>query len=108
MSNIVMMCKRDIPNKLCTQMLQYFYCKNGFLQEEVIGTRDYNLEQTCNYKEKIGLYEAFTEDIRSVLFTRIKKGVFSSANLDSKDGELTLAHVLENKTMFILGQGKRI
>lgn len=98
MRNIVMMYKRDIANKLYTQMLQHFYCKNGFLQEEVIGTRDYNLQQTYSYKEKVGLYEVFTEDIRSVLFTGIKKGVFSSAKFDSKDGELTLARVLENDT----------
>lgn len=95
MRNIVMMYKRDIGNKIYTQMLQHFYCKNGFLQEEVIGTRSYNLEQTYSYKEKVGLYEPFTEDIRSVLFTGIKKGVFSTAKFDSKDGELTLARVLE-------------
>ena len=95
MRNIVMMYKRDIGNKIYTQMLQHFYCKNGFLQEEVIGTRAYNLEQSYSYKEKVGLYEPFTEDIRSVLFTGIKKGVFSSAKFDSKDGELTLARVLE-------------
>ncbi len=95
MRNIVMMYKRDIGNKLYAQMLQHFYCKNGFLQEEVIGTRSYNLQQSYNYKEKVGLYEPFTEDIRSVLFTGIAKGVFSTAKFDSKDGELTLARVLE-------------
>lgn len=98
MRNIVMMYKRDIANKLYAQMLQHFYCNNGFLQEEVVGTRDYNLEQTYNYKEKVGLYEPFTDDIRSVLFTGIKKGVFSTAKFDSKDGELALARVLENDT----------
>lgn len=95
MRNIMMMYKRDIGNKLYAQMLQHFYCKNGFLQEEVIGTRSYNLQQSYNYKEKVGLFEPFTEDIRSVLFTGIAKGVFSTAKFDSKDGELTLARVLE-------------
>ena len=38
MQNIVMMYKRDIGNKIYKQMLQHFYCENGFLQEEVIGT----------------------------------------------------------------------
>ena len=33
-----------------------------------------------------------------MLFTGIKKGVFSTAKFDSKDGELTLARVLENDT----------
>ena len=37
MRNIVMMYKRDIANKLYAQMMQHFYCKNGFLQEEVVG-----------------------------------------------------------------------
>lgn len=95
MQNIVMMYKRDIGDKIYKQLLQHFYFKNGFLQEEVIGTRDHNLEQSYNWKEKVGLFENFTEDIRSVLFTGIKKGVFSSAKFDSKDGELTLARVLE-------------
>ena len=95
MRNIVMMYKRDIGNKIYAQMLHHFYCKNGFLQEEVIGTRSYNLQQSYSYKEKVGLYESFTEDIRSVLFTGISKGVFSTAKFDSREGELTLARILE-------------
>ncbi len=96
MRNIIMMYKRDIGNKLYEQMLQHFYCKNGFFQEEVIGAREYNFEQAYNWKEKVGLYENFTEDIRSVLFTDIRKGVFNTAKFDSKEGELTLARVMEN------------
>ncbi len=96
MLNIVMMFKRDIANKVYQQMMQHFYCKNGSLKEEVVDTRDYNLTPSYNYKEKVGLYEPFTEDIHSVLFTGIKKGVFSEAKFDSKEGELTLARVLES------------
>lgn len=95
MRNIVMMYKRDIASKLYAQMMQHFYCKNGFLQEEVVGTREYNLQQTYNWREKVGLFASFTEDIRNVLFTGIQKGVFSEAKFDSKDGELTLARVME-------------
>lgn len=95
MRNIVMMYKRDIANKLYAQMMQHFYCKNGFLQEEVVGTREYNLQQTYSWGEKVGLFESFTEDIRNVLFTGIQKGVFSEAKFHSKDGELTLARVME-------------
>ena len=95
MRNIVMMYKRDIANKLYAQMMQHFYCKNGFLQEEVVGTREYNLQQAYNWREKVGLFESFTEDIRNVLFAGIQKGVFSEAKFDSKDGELTLARVME-------------
>ena len=95
MRNIVMMYKRDIANKLYAQMMQHFYCTNGFLQEEVVGTRDYNLRPRNSWRESVGLFEPFTEDIHAVLFTGIKKGVFSEAQFDSKDGELTLARVLE-------------
>ena len=95
MQNIVMMHKRDIGNKIYKQMMQHFYCENGFLQEEVVGTRNYNLRQSYHYKVEVGLFDDFTEDIRSVLFTGIKRGVFSTAKFDSKEGELTLARVLE-------------
>ena len=95
MQNIVMMHKRDIGNKIYKQMMQHFYCENGFLQEEVVGTRNYNLQQSYHYKVEVGLFDDFTEDIRSVLFTGIKRGVFSTAKFDSKEGELTLARVLE-------------
>lgn len=96
MQNIVMMYKRDIGNKIYQQMMRHFYCENGFLQEEVVGTRNYNMQQSYQFKEKVGLYEDFTEDIRSVLFTGIKRGVFTTAKFDSKEGELTLARVLES------------
>ncbi|MBR5949629.1 MAG: DEAD/DEAH box helicase family protein, partial [Clostridia bacterium] len=95
MQNIVLMYKRSIANELYAQMMRHFYCTNGFLQEEVIGTRDYNIEPKYSCREKVGLFDSFSEDIRNVLFTGIKKGVFSEAKFDSKDGELTLARVLE-------------
>lgn len=98
MRNIVMMYKRDIANKIYTQMMQHFYCKNGFLQQEVIGARDYNLQQTYNWREKVNLFGTFTEDIRNVLFTGIQKGIFSEAKFDSKDGELMLAQIMETDT----------
>ena len=52
MQNIIMMYKRDIGNKIYKQMLQHFYCENGFLQEEVVGTRKYNLQQSYRYSER--------------------------------------------------------
>ena len=97
MRNIVMMYKRDIGNKIYKQMMQHFYCENGFLKEEVIGTRDYNLQQTYSYKKKVSLFDSFTEDIRSVLFCDIKRGVFENAKFDSLP-ELVLARVLETET----------
>ena len=71
MQNIVMMYKRDIGNKIYQQMMRHFYCENGFLQEEVVGTRNYNMQQSYQFKERVGLYEEFTEDIRSVLLRNI-------------------------------------
>lgn len=96
MQNIVMMYKRDIGNKIYQQMMQHFYCENGFLQEEVIGTRDYNLQQTYQYGTPVGLYDDFTGDIHSILFTGIKHGVFETAKFDSKEGELALARILDS------------
>ena len=84
MQNIVMMHKRDIGNKIYKQMMQHFYCENGFLQEEVVGTRNYNLQQSYHYKVEVGLFDDFTEDIRSVLFTGIKRGVLAQLNLIAK------------------------
>lgn len=97
MQNIIMMYKRDIGNKIYKQMLQHFYCENGFLQEEVVGTRDYNLQQSYSYIERVNLFSAYTEKIQSVLFDGIKKGVFSTAKFDSHP-ELLLARVLETDT----------
>jgi type III restriction enzyme len=94
MQNIVMMYKRDIGNKIYKQMMQHFYCENGFLQEEVIGTRNYNLQQSYSFKKRVSLYESYGDDIRSVLFDGIKKGVFDTAKFDSHP-ELVLARVLE-------------
>lgn len=95
MQNIVMMYKRDIGNKIYSQMLQHFYCENGFLQEEVVGTRNYNLQQSYTFSERVNLYAAYAEKIQSMLFDGIKRSVFSTAKFDSTP-ELVLARVLEN------------
>lgn len=96
MQNIVMMNKRDIAEKIYTQMMQHFYCENGLLQEEVIGTRNYNLRPNFTFKSSVPLYGGgFTGDIRTVLFTDIKKGVFSEVKLDSEEGELSFARIVE-------------
>ena len=96
MQNIVMMNKRDIAEKIYTQMMQHFYCENGLLQEEVIGARNYNLRPNFTFKSSVPLYGGgFTGDIRTVLFTDIKKGVFSEVKLDSEEGELSFARIVE-------------
>ena len=95
MQNIVMMYKRDIAGKIYTQMMQHFYCKEGFLQEEVIEPNGYNLPQNYQYQSCVGLFEEYTGDIHSVLFNRIRKGVFESAKFQSRP-ELMFARVIES------------
>ncbi len=95
-----MMYKRDLANKLYTQMMKHFYCENGFLQEEVIDVRRHNLHPAYgNVKQRVDLYGDYKENyeghIKSVLFTGIKRGVFQEAKFDSYEGELILARVLE-------------
>ena len=95
MQNIVMMYKRDIADKIYKQMMQHFYCDYGIIQEEVIGTRNYNLKSTYSHKTTAHLYGSYTGDIRTVLFTGIKKGVFGEVKLDSDEGELSFARLIE-------------
>ncbi len=95
LKNIVMMYRKDISNRIYNQMMQHFYCTNGMIKEEVIGTKNYNSMQLYGYTSICGLYENYNGSIRSVLFTGIKKGVFSSAKFDS-DPELQLARIMEH------------
>lgn len=92
--NIVMMYKRDIANKIYNQMMQHFYCENGFLQEEVIGTSTINVTQVYSFEERVNIFATYTKAITSVLFDGIKRGVFDTAKFDSKP-ELYLAQALE-------------
>ena len=101
MQNIVMMYKRDIAQKIYTQMMQHFYCENGFLQEEVIGARNYNIPHHYDFKSRVGLFDPYTGDIRSVLFDGIQHGVFQTAKFDSHP-ELVLARILETDRETVL------
>lgn len=95
MQNIVMMNKCDIADMIYKQMMQHFYCNNGLIQENVVGTRKYNLPTNFSYRTSVSLYENFEGNIRSVRFTGIKKGVFEEVNLDSAEGELSFARIIE-------------
>lgn len=94
MRNIVMMYKCDIVNKIYKQLLQHFYCVNGFLQEEVVSVSKTNLKQQYSASIRKNLYESYEGNIKSILFEGIKYGVFSTAKFDSFP-ELLLARVLE-------------
>ncbi len=99
MQNIVMMYRRDVAGKIYDQMMKHFYCENGFLQEEVVDVAYCNLPQKIDCKQRVGLYDNFKESyeghMKSVLFTGIKRGVYSEAKFDSFEGELTFARVLD-------------
>lgn len=101
MKNIVMMHKREISNGIYEQMMQHFYYEKGFLKEEVIPARDYNIPQTYNCKQCKNLYESYEGNIRSIVFNGIKKGVFDKAKFDSKP-ELLLARALEIEDKFVI------
>ncbi len=96
MRNIVMMYKREIANLIYNQMMQeeHFYHTNGFIKEEVVGNRNYNISQAYHFSESVGLFETFADRLTSVLFTGIQKGVFDVAKFDSEP-ELKLARLLE-------------
>ena len=95
MQNIIMMYKRDIAERIYKQMMHHFYCDNGLIQEEVIGTRKYNLSSNFTFRTSTPLYGDFSGDIKSVCFTDIKKGVFSKTKFDSDEGELSFARIIE-------------
>ena len=81
MQNIVMMYKRDIADRIYKQMMQHFYCDNGLIQEEVVGTRKYNLQTNFSYRTSVSLYDNFEGNIRSVRFTGIKKAYLKKSTL---------------------------
>lgn len=69
-----------------------FLCLDYF--NYIVFVSNKNLSQFHNYTVKKKLYESYTENIHSILFTGIEKGVFESAKFDSRP-ELVLAKVLE-------------
>lgn len=96
--NIVMMYRKDIVQKIYDQMLKHFYRTNSLLEEEVMSVSGANIMPNCNYSVECDLYENFKEkwngNIKSVRFSGIEKGVFSSAVFDSEP-ELVLSRVME-------------
>ncbi len=95
--SVVMMSKKAIAQELYEQMRQHSYRENGFLQEEVIDARAFNLESRYSYTHRVGFFENTQIDkcsIKSYLFEGIEKGVFSTAKFDSFP-ELQLARIAE-------------
>ena len=97
MKNIVMMFKNDIGEKIYNQMMQHFSCGNPLIKEEIIGVEQYNIPNHYNYTSRQSLWDSISmseDNIKSILFEGIEKGVFSEAKFDSKP-ELILARILE-------------
>lgn len=94
--NIVMMHRREIANELYNQMMQHFYITNGLIKEEVVSVSDSNIDPIYNSSETVGLFDDFSENIHSVLFTDIEYGVFREAKFDSKP-ELIFAQICERE-----------
>ena len=96
--NIVMMYRRDISEKIYTQMMQHFSCTNDLIREEVIDVAATNIPNCYSYKSRQGIfdhYDSGEEKITSVVFDGIEKGVFREAKFD-RVPELILARVLEH------------
>ena len=94
LSNIVMMFRKDIANQIYGQMMKHFFVSSGSMQEEVVDVSPTNISPYYNYETQVGLFDAYTGSIRSILFSNIEYGVFPVAKFDSLP-ELTFARVLE-------------
>lgn len=101
LKNIVMMYRRQIAASLYEQMMQHVYRHQEGLIETVEVVSKINREQEYSFKEKCDLFRNPMGNISSVLFTGIRKGVFNCAKFDSKEGELSLARVLEQDEMVL-------
>lgn len=94
LNNIVMMYKRDIAELLYKQLMQHFVREEGLITEAVVSVNDVNREPSYTAMEETGIFDSYTENLTSVVFTGIKRGVFDRAKFDSQP-ELKLARLLE-------------
>ena len=78
--NIVMMYRRDISEKIYEQMMRHFSCGNSLIQESVVALNKHNLPNNYTFVARQSLWDPYVkgeERIKSILFDRIEKGVFS-------------------------------
>ena len=105
MKNIVMMNKIKIAEEIHKQMMQNFELEEGFIKEEVLANKKTNVPYTYNGKKQKNFFERYASDedgnIKSIVFTGIKRGVFDTAKFDSEP-ELRLARILERETGFVI------
>lgn len=97
MKNVVMMYKAEFAKIIYEQMMAHRRNIGDLHTEEEIGKlRPYNLRQRYTFEEELDLNSSDFQkkEIGSILFTGIKKGVFTQAKFDSEP-EHILARVLE-------------
>ena len=76
-------------------MMQHFYVGSGLLTEEVVDLTSRNIATVYSYDKELDLYESFEpSEIRKILFTGVKYGVFDRVKFDSKP-ERDFATILE-------------
>ena len=99
MKNIIYNNKKDIANNIYRQMIkpENFYFSNGEVEEVVSGLSYTNHPSNYQFIEEKGLFNNYNGPITKILFTGLKKSVFSKTKFDSRP-ELLLARVLENDT----------
>ena len=95
--NIVMMNKNAITAEIFRQMMapDHFVRPLGAFVEAVIGVEAENSPRRYNFSKRSGLYEPYTGNIRSVLFSGSKKSVFDVFAFDSGP-ELKFAQLMES------------
>ncbi|GLF91630.1 DEAD/DEAH box helicase [Bacillus altitudinis] len=102
MKNIVMMYKNDISKEIFRQMMVHFCQLDGMLVEEVLPPIKKNSKSNYTYETKLSLFEPYDSkvhgNIKSVIFTGSKKGVFDPVKFDSVP-ELVLARIIDNAPM---------
>ena len=57
MRSIVMMYRIEIDNLIYRQMMQHFYCENGFIQEEVSDESKGNLKLSYTHRTTCDLFD---------------------------------------------------
>lgn len=97
MKNIIFNNKKDIADNIYRQMIEpgHFYFSNGDIEEVVSGLSYTNHPSNYQFIDEKDLFDTYTSSITQILFTGLKKSVFSKTKFDSRP-EILLARVLKN------------
>lgn len=89
--------EKDIANNIYRQMTkpENFYFSNGKIEEVVSGISFTNYPSNYQFTEEKDLFDSFSGTITKILFTGLRKSVFSKTKFDSRP-ELMFARIIEN------------